>query len=257
MVIGLLQCDDVAPELRGTHGNYPEMFEALFHRVDPTLQFRVWRCLDGEIPEDVEAVDAWLTTGAKFGVNDDLPWIAELEAFVRELWAAGKPLVGICFGHQLIAKALGGEVAKSRKGWGVGLSFNRVTERADWMAPWQPKLDLVVSHQDQVERLPEGARVLGGSAFCPSYLMQLGEHFLGIQGHPEFTSAYSRDLMALRADLIGDHRVREGVSSLSAPADDILIVRWILAFVNRAIEIRQNDHQASPRWPGPNARPGP
>lgn len=246
MVIGLLQCDDVAPELRERHGNYPEMFEALFHRVGPSLTFRVWRCLDGEIPDDVEAVDAWLTTGSKFGVNDDLPWIADLEAFVRALWAAGKPLVGICFGHQLMARALGGEVAKSGRGWGVGMSFNRVTERADWMTPWQPGLDLLVSHQDQVKRLPEGARVLGGSDFCPVYLMQVGEHFLGVQGHPEFTRAYSRDLMALRADQVGHHRVREGEASLSAPVDDTLMVRWILAFMRRAIQMRENAPQAPP-----------
>ncbi|MEQ6916252.1 glutamine amidotransferase-related protein [Halomonas aquatica] len=239
MVIGLLQCDDVAPELCEAHGNYPEMFERLFHRVDPALEFRVWRCLDGEIPDDLEAVDAWLTTGSKFGVNDDLPWIAALGVFVRALWVAGKPLVGICFGHQLMAKALGGEVAKSGKGWGVGLSSNRVNERADWMVPWQPGLDLLVSHQDQVERLPSGGRVLGGSEFCPCYLMQIGEHFLGVQGHPEFTREYSRDLMALRADLVGHQRVRQGEASLSSPPDDTLMVRWILAFMCRAIAARR------------------
>ncbi|MFY0989860.1 glutamine amidotransferase-related protein [Halomonas sp. C05BenzN] len=236
MRIGLLQCDDVAPELRGTHGNYPEMFERLFHRVDPGLEFRVWRCLDGEIPDDVDAVDAWLTTGSKFGVNDGLAWVDALEAFVRRLWVAGKPLVGICFGHQLMARALGGEVAKSARGWGVGLSFNRVLEQADWMTPWQAGLDLVVSHQDQVERLPPGARVLAGSDFCPFYLMQMGEHFLGVQGHPEFSKAYSRDLMGLRRDLVGDNRVREGKASLSAPVDDTLMVRWILNFMKRAME---------------------
>ncbi|MDN3521607.1 glutamine amidotransferase-related protein [Halomonas ramblicola] len=231
MVIGLLQCDDVAPELQGRHGNYPAMFEALFHRVDPSLAFRVWRCLDGEIPDDIEAVDAWMTTGSKFGVNDDLAWVAELEAFVRELWAADKPLVGICFGHQLIARALGGEVTKSARGWGVGMSFNRVEARADWMRPWQPGLDLLVSHQDQVEHPPPGARVLGGSDFCPVYLMQVGEAFLGVQGHPEFTREYSRELMALRAGQVGEHRVREGLASLSAPVDDLVMVRWILSFL--------------------------
>lgn len=239
MLIGLLQCDDVAPELCAAHGNYPAMFEALFQRVEPTLEFRVWRCLDGEIPEELEAVDAWMTTGSKFGVNDGLPWIAALEAFVRDLWAADKPLVGICFGHQLMAKALGGEVAKSDRGWGVGLSFNRVTERTDWMVPWQPGLDLLVSHQDQVARRPPGARVLGGSDFCPRYLMQVGEHFLGVQGHPEFTKAYSRDLMALRAESIGHDRVRQGRASLSAVVDATLMVRWILAFVRRAMAMRR------------------
>lgn len=235
MRIGLLQCDDVAPELRDRHGNYPEMFERLFTEVDPRLSFRVWRCLDGEIPDDVDAVDAWLTTGSKFGVNDGLEWIETLGAFVRRLWDAGKPLVGICFGHQLIARALGGEVVKSPRGWGVGMSFNRVDGRAEWMKPWQPRLDLVVSHQDQVETLPPGARVLAGSDFCPCYLMQVGEHFLGVQGHPEFAKPYSRDLMRLRRELVGDDRVREGLDSLEGtPVDDRLMVGWILAFMRRA-----------------------
>ncbi|PMR73380.1 glutamine amidotransferase-related protein [Billgrantia endophytica] len=234
MRIGLLQCDDVAPELREVHGNYPDMFEALFHRVDPALELRVWRCVDGEIPDDLDAVDAWMTTGSKFGVNDGLEWVDALCAFVRELWTAGKPLVGICFGHQLMAKALGGEVIKSPRGWGVGMSFNRVEARAGWMEPWQPGLNLLVSHQDQVNGLPPDTRVLAGSDFCPTYLMQVGGHFLGVQGHPEFTKPYSRDLMSLRRELVGSERVREGDASLSSPVDDVLMARWILNFLRRA-----------------------
>lgn len=231
MELGLLQCDDVAPELRGTHGNYPEMFERLFQSVDPSVTFRVWRCLDGEIPDDIEAVDAWLTTGSKFGVNDGLAWVDDLCGFVRQLWDAGKPLVGICFGHQLIAKALGGEVFKSELGWGVGMSFNRVDTPTEWMEPRRTGIDLLVSHQDQVGKLPPQAKVLAGSDFCPVYLMQVGEHFLGVQGHPEFSKPYSRDLMQLRRGLVGEERVREGMASLEAPADDQLMVRWILNFL--------------------------
>ena len=234
MRIGLLQCDDVAPALRDRHGNYPAMFQRLFAAVDPTIEFRVWRCLDGELPDDVDAVDAWLTTGSRFGVNDGLAWVEDLCGFVRRLWAADKPLVGICFGHQLIAKALGGKVVKSERGWGVGMSFNRVSGRAAWMEPWQEGLDLVVSHQDQVVEPPPDARVLAGSDFCPVYLMQVGGHFLGVQGHPEFAKPYSADLMALRRDQVGPQRVREGLASLHAPVDDALMVRWILEFMRRA-----------------------
>lgn len=240
MRIGLLQCDDVTPELRGVHGNYPEMFEHLFMSVDPSLEFRVWRCLDGEIPNDVEAVDAWLTTGSKFGVNDGLAWVDELCVFVRRLWTTGKPLVGICFGHQLIAKALGGEVIKSPRGWGVGMSFNRVDARVPWMEPWQANLDLLVSHQDQVIVPPPASQVLAGSDFCPFYLMQVGEHFLGVQGHPEFAKPYSRDLIRLRSDLLGDERVSEGLASLDAPVDDRLMTEWVLNFMRRAVSSRSN-----------------
>ena len=241
MLIGLLQCDDVAEALQPRHGNYPEMFERLFKAVDPTLEFRVWRCLDGEIPDDTDAVDAWMTTGSKYGANDGDDWIEALSGFIRKLWAAGKPLVGICFGHQLMARALGGEVVKSERGWGVGMSFNRLSERAEWMVPWQEELDLVVSHQEQVLRPPQGARILAQSDFCPIYVMQLGEHFLGVQGHPEFGKAYSADLMERRRDSIPNDRLREGLASLDAPVDDRLMARWILNFMHQALRRREMD----------------
>ncbi|MGQ7247421.1 glutamine amidotransferase-related protein [Halomonas sp. V046] len=242
MLIGLLQCDDVAPQLQLDHGNYPAMFAALLGGAateqGETLQWQVWRCLDGDIPDDLEAVDAWLTTGSKFGVNDGLDWVVALEEFVRELYAAGKPLVGICFGHQLIGKALGGEVIKSPKGWGVGLSFNQITSREAWMEPWQDELDLLVSHQDQVVSLPPGGCALGGSGFCSHYLMRVGGCFLGVQGHPEFSREYSRDLMRLRREMVGDARVREGTATLTAKVDDNLMAHWMLNFMRQAMAAR-------------------
>lgn len=243
MRIGLLQCDDVAEELRERHGNYPQMFAELLESPATErgieLQWQVWRCVDGDIPEDIDAVDAWLTTGSKFGVNDGHAWIGQLEDFVRELWQAGKPLVGICFGHQLIARAMGGEVIKSPKGWGVGLSRNRINASSDWMTPTRPGLDLLVSHQDQVVELPPDTRVLAGSDFCPNYLIQVGECFLGVQGHPEFRPEYSHDLMELRRGLVGDTRVREGQASLAAPGDDRVMAQWILSFMLQAVARRQ------------------
>ncbi|WP_110670600.1 type 1 glutamine amidotransferase [Salinicola halophilus] len=232
MRIGILQCDDVAEPLRGAHGNYPEQFRRLLTRVDSTLSFRTWRCLDEELPtaEDIATIDGWLITGSKHGVNDGHAWIERLSEFVRTLYAARRPLVGVCFGHQLIAHALGGEVEKSPRGWGIGVSFNRVIERPSWMVPARERLDLLVSHQDQVKALPPETRVLAESDFCPFYVIEVGGCFLGVQGHPEFTKAYSSDLMTLRADRMPAERVTEGLASLEAPIDGELVAQWMLNF---------------------------
>lgn len=236
MRIGILQCDDVAEPLRETHRNYPEQFARLLESQESGLEWRTWRCLDGEIPTqaDIAAIDAWLITGSKYGVNDGDAWIERLCEFVRLLWAQRRPLIGVCFGHQLIAKALGGDVERSPRGWGVGVSYNHITAQAPWMTPPRDALNLLVSHQDQVARLPAETRVLAASDFCPFYLIQIGECFLGIQGHPEFTKAYSADLMHLRGDRMPADRVREGQASLADEIDSETMARWMLAFWRQA-----------------------
>jgi len=232
--IGILQADDVNPVLQPEHGNYPQMFEKAFRAVLPDCELPVYRVLDGELPATTTECDAWLITGSKFGVNDGLHWIEALSDFVRTLWAEQRPLVGICFGHQLMARALGGTVVKSDKGWGVGLSFNQVIERKPWMQPWQEGLDLLVSHQDQVVVLPEEAQVLASSDFCPYYLIQYGECFLSVQGHPEFCVDYCRALMEMRRDTLPAARLRAGRASLNAEADSQLMKQWIASFLQMA-----------------------
>lgn len=234
MKIGLLQCDDVAESLRTRHGNYPEMIQAMLEAVDPRLQFQVWRCHDGQIPDKHADVDAWITTGSKCGANDDEPWIQELGDFIRQLWHEQRPLVGICFGHQLIAQALGGRVDKSPNGWGVGVIIHDLKKRQPWMTPWHgDTVQLLASHQDQVMQLPEGAVVLAGSVFCPNYMMQVGDVFLGLQGHPEFTREYAADLMEMRRDVIPGKWLEAGLHSLKLHTDDMAVARWILNFMQQ------------------------
>lgn len=238
MRLGILQCDDVMDELQPEFGNYPAMFEALLGEVAPHWQYVTYRAVDGEFPASVDECDAYITTGSRYGVNDGDGWIGQLETFVAALVQANKKFVGICFGHQLLANVLDGRAEKSDRGWGVGMSFNQVEIKKTWMNPFQPSLDLVVSHQDQITRLPAGAEVLAGSAFCPYYLLQYGDNLMTVQGHPEFSQPYSSALMARRTDRIPAPRGREGQASLSAPVDDRLMMRWIVNFLagDEAIE---------------------
>lgn len=232
MRLGILKCDNVSDVFEAEHGQYPAMFLNLLRPFSPDLQITIYDVEQGEFPTDLNAVDAYLITGSRHGVNDGFPWIAQLEACVRSLYDAQKKVIGICFGHQLIAKALGGRVIKSPKGWGVGMSQNKMLRIKEWMNPQPASFNLLVSHQDQVVDLPVGAEILASNDFCPYYMMQIGNHFLTIQGHPEFTKAYSRALMVSREDALNEMEFAQGIKSLELPEDDKLIAQWIMCFLN-------------------------
>ncbi len=230
MRIGILQCDDVMAELQPEFGNYPAMFATQLAEIAPDWQFVTYRVLDAELPTSIDACDGYITTGSRYGVNDGDAWIGQLEAFVAALAQAGKKFVGICFGHQLLANVLQGRAEKSERGWGVGVSFNQVDVKKTWMEPYQPSMDLVVSHQDQITLLPPGAEVLASSQFCPYYMLQYGNQMMSVQGHPEFSKAYSAALIARRAGIIPAPRCREALTSLNADVDSRLMMRWIINF---------------------------
>jgi GMP synthase-like glutamine amidotransferase len=231
MKIGILQCDQVHEKFIAEHGPYPDMFAALLHQADPSLTFVVYDVEHDEFPQEINAADAYLITGSRHSVNDDFPWIANLEEFVRQLHSAKKKVVGICFGHQLIAKALGGKVIKSPKGWGIGMSTNQITQQKYWMNPPQDNFHLLVSHQEQVVELPSDAEVLASSDFCPFYLLQIKENLITVQGHPEFSKGYSQALIEDRKAILGKERLEQGLMSLTIELDSSLFARWIVNFL--------------------------
>ncbi len=232
MNIGLLQCDHVAERFQHSAGDYPAMCGALFQRHAPQITLTPFAVCDNEWPSTLDECDAYITNGSRFSVYDDVPWIHRLKEFVRQLHDAGKPYVGICFGHQMLAEALGGSVAKAPAGWGVGVHAMEVTQMEAWMQPPQRQCHLQYMHQDQVLQLPAHAVVLGSSAHCSVAMFRVGQHMLGIQAHPEFTADYSRALLHDRRARIGDERTQQALDSLSRPADEAVVVQWIAAFLH-------------------------
>ncbi len=232
MKLGILKTDAVRPEWVAEFGEYPDMFIGLLGHVDPSLEFRVYDVEQGEYPTDIDEVGAYLITGSKSSVYDDnKPWIATLMEFVRELDRRRKKLVGICFGHQLVAHALGGKAEKSLKGWGVGLHTHRFTEVPEWHDNEDMDFDIVVSHQDQVVRNAAGARVLAGSDFCENAVCQIDDHILTFQGHPEFMPEYSREIMKFRQEVLGEQVYTAGMASLAVAPQRERVARWILNFL--------------------------
>jgi GMP synthase-like glutamine amidotransferase len=231
MKLGILKTDAVRPEWVAEFGEYPDMFIDLLRRADPELVFRVYDVEQGEYPADIDEVDAYLITGSKSSVYDDKPWIAQLMEFVRELDRRHKKLVGICFGHQLVAQALGGKTEKSARGWGVGLHTHRFSQIPSWHDGESPDLAILVSHQDQVVKNATGAKVLASSEFCENAVTQIGDHILTFQGHPEFVPAYSREIMAFRREMIGEQAYTGGMASLAEAPQGERVARWIVNFL--------------------------
>ena len=231
MKIGILKTDNVHQDLADDFGEYPDMFQALLAPVDPELEFVVYDVEEGEYPADIDEVDAYLMTGSKSSVYEDKEWIHTLSDFVRDLHEHRKKLVGICFGHQMVAHALGGRTEKSDKGWGVGAHdalFHRLPE---WHDGEDPEFVLIVSHQDQVVETAPGTEVLAGSDFCENAVCQLGDHILTLQGHPEFIEAYSHSLLELRRELYGEDNYHGGKASLGRDLDRERVADWIVKFL--------------------------
>jgi GMP synthase (glutamine-hydrolysing) len=231
--IGLLQCGYIAPDVAAGHGDYPEAFAELLgpHEVD----LITYDVQTGPVPTDPDAHDGWLVSGSANSAYEPLPWIAPTEAFLRQLIEVEAPLVAVCFGHQLLAQAMGGKVERSANGWGVGVHRYELLDRTSpWMDPpaLGGRIRLIASHQDQVTALPAGAKVIAKTEHCKVAAYTLGRRALAVQPHPEFSAEVSRALIDLRRDAIGAERADAALASLDQPLDDDrrLMASWMAAF---------------------------
>ena len=224
--VGLLECDHVDRGLRDVDGDYGEMFTALLGRHAPELDLTRIDVIGGAPLPAVDAYDALLVSGSRFGATDALPWIDALADLLRRAHAADLPTVGICFGHQLIAHALGGTVERAAAGWGVGVHRAVPTSAGEDAFAGPRPFDLLLSHQDQVVDLPPGAELLATSAHAPVAALRAGS-MLGFQGHPEFSAGYAAALMDSRADRIPAAVRTAARPTLATPTDHATVARWI------------------------------
>ena len=229
--VGLIECDHTTPHLRDVAGDYADMFRALFAGHAPGIELVTYDAVGGGLPAGAAQHDAWLVTGSRHAVYDDLAWVSDLLAFIREVHAGSQRLVGICFGHQAIAQALGGETAPSERGWGVGAHRARIVQSRDWMQPRLDEMRLLMSHQDQILRLPPNATVLATSEHCEVSMFEVDGRLLGIQGHPEFTAPYAAALLDARADRIRPDVVAAAQATFSAETDGGTVARWISRYL--------------------------
>lgn len=241
--VGILQTGHLPADLQEVHGGYLGMFRRLFaaHAPGPdAFRFEAYPVVDGVFPDSVGACDVWLLTGSRFGVYDPEPWIPRLEAFIRSAYAEGVPLIGVCFGHQIMAQALGGDVRKFGGGWGCGTHRYESAPSPAWGgAPLGDGFAALAMHQDQVLEPPAEATTLARSDFCAHAALAYGDpaapKAISIQPHPEFDAAFLTDLIeARRGGSIPEERAAAALTGLAQPTDHDRLGQWIVAFARSA-----------------------
>jgi GMP synthase-like glutamine amidotransferase len=228
--VGLLQCDDLDPPHRDLEGGYVEQFTRLLATgglAAPDLDLRVFRVDHDEQPGGPTECDGWVITGSRAGVYEDHRWIPPLVDLVRSAVDGAVPTVGVCFGHQLVAHALGASVSKHPGGWNIGAIDYRVCDAPPGETDLSP-FRLVAIHQDQVHAVPEGLTLLATADTCEVAGM-IGPGVLTVQGHPEFGPAVAESLYRRRARHFGDTAVERAVVSLGESLSTRRVASWMVA----------------------------
>ena len=210
-------------------GDYPELYQELLgpHGINLVT----YRCDEGQFPASLDEQDGWLCSPSRLSVYDDVAWLRNVEEMLREIVRTETPFVGICFGHQLLAQALGGTVRKADVGWGIGAKEYAVHATKEWMDPPRDVIRLAASHQDQVIDVPADATVWADSDYCPNVGMFVGERAWTLQVHPEFSPALADSLLATRTALFGEEPAAAARATLTqASLDQDLLARWMSAF---------------------------
>jgi GMP synthase-like glutamine amidotransferase len=228
MRIGILETGKPPGDLLARFGGYPGMFAEL---LGPGFEIASYDVELGELPAAPDAHEAYLVTGSPAGVYDDLPWMAPLKDFLRGAKGNAK-LVGVCFGHQIMAEAFGGKVEKSERGWGVGLQRLQVCGSAPFLSG-ERSVSIPASHQDQIVVQPPATRVIAANAFSPfGVLAYQDQPALSMQFHPEFTPEFAKALIDRRRDALPDPGAAK--ASLDQPNDREALAGWIRRFLLEA-----------------------
>lgn len=229
--IGLLLVGHIDAGSLHVGGDYPELYSELLAPLG--IQLTTYRCDEGQLPSSVKEQDGWMCSPSRLSVYDDVPWLRDVEQLLRDMIATETPYVGICFGHQLMAQALGATVKKADYGWGIGAKNYEIVEPQSWMDSTD-NIVLAASHQDQVQQLPSDARLLARADYCPIGGMLIGERAWTLQVHPEFSPALADSLLATRLQLFGEEKAEAARATLSQSLHQHRIAGWISRFFEQA-----------------------
>jgi len=210
MKIGILQTGHASDAMKAAEGDYPDMFARLLDGHGFT--FETFKVVDGDFPSGIHDADGWLITGSRHGAYEAHDWIPPLENLIREIYTAKLPMIGVCFGHQIIAQALGGKVEKFEDGWAVG--------RKNYAGPDGEEITLLAWHQDQVVELGPDAKLVAGDEFCKYAVLSYGDTVFTTQPHPEFGPAAIKCLIDSHQEKVLPERLAEADENRMLPVDE-------------------------------------
>lgn len=235
MKLTIVQTGAVPAPLQSQFIEYRLMFRAMFDATGMAFGYDDVNVEAGDALPDPASLEGIVITGSPAGVYEDHAWLPPLRDFIRNAYAAGTPMLGICFGHQIMADALGGDVRKSEKGWGMGRHQYQVRQRPGFMADAPDTMLVACSHQDQVIVPPAEAEVILGSDFAPNAgLLYKSGKALSFQPHPEFDDDYARALVELRRGRAPDDVISAALSSFAKPSDSPRLGTYIARFLQDA-----------------------
>ena len=227
MRIGLLQCDGLDPRVVSVAGDYDVLYASLLARDG--IEFATFRADLGQLPASTAGCDAWLIGGSRHSVYQDESWIRDLRRFTGQVLADDRPLVGVCFGHQMIGLELGAPVED------VGYTVGAVEYQLHTVPPGEPRdapfddtFTVAAIHRDQVLELPDGATLIASAVPTPIAGFTYGSRVLAVQPHPEFGVEVAGVLYRHRAERVGQRLVDDAVASLASGLDRRRVAEWMV-----------------------------
>ncbi len=245
MRIGILKTGDLPEDVTARHGDYGDIFAQRVSAADPAIETLKIDVDGGQPLGHPQDADGWIVTGSRHGVYEDHPWIPPLQEFLCDAMDARIPVFGVCFGHQILARARGARVEKSDRGWGLGVQAYRKQGAPAWLTALPEDWTGYAIHQDQVLTLPEDATVQASNAFCPFAVLAYGDpdspYAASVQSHPEYTPELLRDLAAGRlGQKVPGDVLEPALESLARPVDNAAWLRAMVDFLKAGAARRRS-----------------